>query len=214
MPFDIDYVKHVQPRESLASDAAIATAIEASRLTRRNIPITGSGSEQRKSIHFLLTAVFPVMTMGNSQDWQGPLIDLRATDSGINQAMGLLISYLQVEGRVLSSAEDEQSAQMLYLVQEAVKTIAPNLPSPYTATAAQVDVAVNAITGGRLFDGITASDVAACRTAHQSATTEQNRSAAIQARWDGLYDSIVAPALADGSSTVANVETALVAELS
>ncbi len=172
----LDYLKNIKPLEDagVSSDAAIAEALVNSRLTHRDIPVTAAGDKQGASVLFLLTAQFPVMSMGSDQTWVGPLVDLRSTKSEVDDAMGVLMPYLQVQGSKVSSSTMPLSAKALYAITEAVKGIVPNLPPELNLAPEQVDAAVDAITGGRLFDSITAADVVAARDEHDDATLKDD----------------------------------------
>lgn len=121
----------------------ILEQLEAIPLHHRNVYITG-GPADTESVNLLhlLTARHAVMTMGPSQQWQGPLITLEGTDAMVAQIMSLLRPHLQVNDTMVYCAASEDAANML----NALTQVVGNL----TGKLSQVTAEVALLSGGRI----------------------------------------------------------------
>ena len=212
----MNYLIDIKPLEDAElNDTQIAASLGA--LYVRNFPITASGDQQPDSIHGLLTSEFGVMSMGNAQEWRGPLIDLRATNPQVDAAMGVLISFLQVQGATLRCSTEASQGGLLTLIAEAVANIIQAQhdadASLQPKTYATVWERVHEITGGLKFPGIDAAAVSAARQAHLDAEAETARRSTIAALEARILNDFINPAIADGSSTDSDVITAIKAGL-
>lgn len=123
--------------------AEVVAALKAIPLHHRNVFITG-GPADTESVNLLhlLTARHGVMTMGTSQQWQGPLIDLEGSNETVAQIMSLLRPHLQVNDTMVYCAASEDAANMLNALSQVVGTL--------TGKMSQVVAEVALLSGGRI----------------------------------------------------------------
>lgn len=129
----------------------IVAALKAIPLHHQNVYITG-GPADTESVNLLhlLTARHAVMTMGATQQWQGPLIDLEGSNGTVAQIMSLLRPHLQVNDTMVYCAASEDAATMLNALSQVVGTL--------TGKTSQVLAEVALLSGGRIgadYDSLT-----------------------------------------------------------
>lgn len=197
----MNYLTVVKPLEDQGlSDAQIAATL--GTLYNKDFPIN-SIEAQEHSILGMLTAEFGVMSMGNLQDWQGPLIDLRASNANVDRAMGMLLGYLQIQGSKLRCSMIPEQGALLQLIGTAVAGIVQTqhdaAPTVQTKTGADVLARIDQVTGGLKYPGIDAAAVAASRTVYQASVAETTRQNAIEALRARIENDFINPATTEGS---------------
>lgn len=190
----------------------IVNALKAYPLHVRNVYITG-GPADTESVNLLhlLTARHAVMTMGPSQQWQGPLIDMEAGNPAVAQIMSLLRPHLQVNDTKVYCAASVDAANML----NALTQVVGNLTGKMNQVVAEVAL----LSGGRIgaeYANLTVEEYALQKAAYEAdqaaATAAAARTTKIN-QWKNRVTSAVTE-WSDGFVTEAVAElTAVAAEM-
>ena len=149
--------------------AEIVAALKAIPLHHGNVYITG-GPADTESVNLLhlLTARHAVMTMGATQQWQGPLIDMEGSNAGVAQIMSLLRPHLQVNDTMVYCAASEDAASMLNALSQVVGTL--------TGKMSQVVAEVALLSGGRIgadYDSLTVEQYNAQKTEAEAEASKE-----------------------------------------
>ena len=155
----------------------IVDQLQSISLHHRNVYITG-GLADTESVNLLhlLTARHRVMTMGTSQQWQGPLIDLEGSNGTVAQIMSLLRPHLQVNDTMVYCAASEDAANMLNALSQVVGTL--------TGKMSQVLAEVALLSGGRIgadYSDLTAEQYLAQKTAAEAEAAKDTLRTSLQA---------------------------------
>lgn len=154
----------------------ILQQLEAIPLHHRNVYITGGPSDTESvNLLHLLTARHAVMTMGPSQQWQGPLIDLEASDPVVAHIMSLLRPHLQVNDTIVYCAASEDAADMLNVLTQVVGNL--------TGKMSQVTAEVALLSGGRIgadYADVTPEEYLAQKTAAEAEAAKDTLRTSLQ----------------------------------
>lgn len=139
--------------------AEIAASLNAITLYNQDAFITG-GPANTESVNLLhlLSGRFRVLTQTNTQAWQGPLVDAGAADPAVQGVLELLFPYLQVKDSQVYCSASPDAAGMVDALTAVVQTLAPVIG---TGSAQDVQDAVDLLTGGKQYSGITEAEVQA-----------------------------------------------------
>ena len=207
----MEYLANVKPLEDAGkTDAEIVAVLQANPLTHENICATASdtnGHDQTESVLYLLTAKFLVLRMAKDQTWQGSLVDLGDQDPQVSSALGILFPYLQVQNSIIHSSTDLQSATLLEFITNAVAGLVEADATPRTGQ--DVHDAVNAITGGKIYAGVTEQMIADMRSDH----VDDQRVAELEALKAEIDNDFIAPHEAKGGDDAATVRARIKADL-
>lgn len=177
----------------------IVDQLKAISLHHRNVYITG-GPANTESVNLLhlLTARHKVMAMGANQQWQGSLIDLEQSDTGVAQIMAVLRPHLQVNDTLVYCASSVEAAVML----NTLTTVVGNL----TGKSQQVRDEVALLSGGRIganYSDLTVEQYQAQATAAQAEAAKASLRTRLQQereRFDARSNICLA-GIADGTIT-------------
>lgn len=204
----LNYLTDIQPLEGNGvTDADIAASLNADPRHKRDVNATGGdiASNELDLLH-VLSARFKVLRIGSDAAWKGSLVahfDGIDDSDPVKQGFELLLSQLQVNDRKVFCHSDKETGQLTTLLTEVAKTL---VVSPYTPEKVQEDM--DALTGGKLFSGVTESDVTTCRSEYQTeqeAIVAQQATVAKMGALNDAHDAAVQAFNANGSLAASDV---------
>lgn len=143
--------------------AQIAAELQAVTRHKRDAYVTTQDSTPANpDLLFLLSSRYRVLRLNKSAEWVGGLVDaIDASQSETLQAaFGELLNNLQITGRKVFAYSDETGSTGL-LIETIAGIVGQITAAAGTYTQQQVIDGVNALTGGRLYAGVTEADVQA-----------------------------------------------------
>lgn len=143
----------------------IADALNAITRHRKDIYATKEDSDPNNpDLLFLLQARFDVLQIGYSAGWEGDLIDAVQAlgNPTLENGMKKLLTNLQITGRKVATHSDTTGLTG-YLVEVIADIVGDLVVLKGTFTKEKVLADVLALTGGRIYQNITAEDIQAVK---------------------------------------------------
>jgi hypothetical protein len=161
----LDYLKLVKTLEDeRKTDTEIAATLAADPRHKRDIMATGSVSptSDHDLLH-LLAADFEVLRIGSNATWKGPLVDYFEqpdVNAELKAGFELLLTQLQISNRPVFTHGNPKTGFLATALTQVVGQL--------HGDSAYVQARMDAITGGKIYAGVTEQDVTASRAEYQS----------------------------------------------
>ena len=151
-----DIAEHVDSGKTASEILAI---LQADTRHKRDIMATSSKAEETDLLD-LLGSEFGVLRLSASAEWKGSLVDYFASnpDSPLKDGFELLLTQLQISDRPVRCG----TVAKIGALTSGITQICGAL----VGDAESVQAAMNAITGGLRFTGVTLADVESCIAKH------------------------------------------------